>query len=79
MVTYHNDKNKEIQLINETYSSYIMGMYMDNLNIDIKSSYTFSSIGNHTIYFYLNISSIDSLESMFSKIEKMTSAKPYEI
>ena len=74
MATYYSDnKDKEIQLIDGAYRFYIVGMYMNNTNIDIKTSYTFSSIGNHTIYFYLNISSMDSLQSMFYKVEKMIS------
>ena len=74
MATYYNDnKDKEIQLIDEAYRFYIEEMYMNNTNIDIKTSYKFSSVGNYTIYFYMNISSIVSLGAMFSKIEKMTS------
>ena len=69
MATYHNDNiDEEIQLIGEAYLSYIKGMYMNNKNIDIKASYTFSSIGNHTIYFYINMSSISSLASQISEI-----------
>ena len=74
MATYFSDsKDKEIQLINEPYRFYIVEMYMNNTKIDTKTSYKFSSVGNHTIYFYMNISSIASLGAMFSKIERMTS------
>ena len=74
MAIYSNEnQEEEIQLINDAFRAYIGGMYMNNSNIDIKTSYTFSSIGNHTIYFYLNISSMDSLQSMFYKVEKMIS------
>ena len=57
MATYHNDnKNEEIKVINENYISSIIGMYMNNS--EIHTSYNFS-IGNHTIYFDMNISSLE--------------------
>ena len=74
LVIYHNDnQNEKIKLINKIYLPYIEGMYMNNTNISIMSSYTFSSIGNHTIYFFINISTLDSINEMFWSTGKLVS------
>ena len=46
---------------------------MNNSDIDISSSYTFSFIGNRIIFIYMNISTLDSMERMFYNITKMVS------
>ena len=72
--TYKNTKiNEEIKLFNNTFLQNINAMYMNNSEISKKSSYNFSTIGNHTIYFDMDISKLDSLTRMFSEIEKMVS------
>ena len=69
VVTYHKyiivDK---IKLINETYLDYIGEMYMNNEIFNKVSSYNFSSNGNYTIYFDMDISSLESLENMFDGV-----------
>ena len=76
MGTYRNDLIEDkIKLINETYLTYIGEMYMNNEEINKTFSYNFSSVGNHTIYFYINISSLQSLEGMFEEVKKMVSIK----
>ena len=66
-------ENEETQLINNTYLSYIKGMYMNNSEISIASSINFTSIGNHTIYFDMDISSLDDLTKMFYGKNQMLS------
>ena len=76
VVTYYKDIIEDpVRLVNETYLPYIRGMYMNNKNFDKIFSYNFSSIGNYTIYFDLDLSSLTSLEYMFGEIRKMTSIK----
>ena len=74
MDIYNNDKiDQTVQLINNIYLPYITAMYMDNSEISIVPSYSFSSIRNYTIYFYMNISSINSLSYMFSQLTEIVS------
>ena len=62
-----------IRLIDESYLSYIEGVYMNNTNISIQSYYSFPSAGYYTFYVFINISSLDSIEKMFSSTDKMIS------
>ena len=73
MATYQMDNpNERIQLISGVYVPYIGGIYMNNSNIDIDYGYNFP-IGNHTLYFNINISSLDSLTGMFAHVYNMIS------
>ena len=65
--------NETLQLINNDYLPYITGMYMNNLEISIVSSYDFPSINYYEIYFYMNVSSIHSLSHMFARIKGIDS------
>ena len=67
------EANEQIQLFNNAFLLNINGMYMNNSEITKMSSYNFSTIGNHTIYFDMDISSLDSLTKMFYEIVKMVS------
>ena len=73
-ITYRTDRiDEEIELINNNYTSYIKGMYMNNTNIPVNSFYNFNSIGNYTIYFFMDIETLDSLNKIFYNIKNMVS------
>ena len=48
-------------------------MIIDNQIITPISSYKFPSVGNHTIYFLMNITSLDSIKKMFYQNKNITS------
>ena len=74
MAIYNNDiLNQEVRLIDFSYLPYITGMYMDHSEIPITSSYTFPSTRRYAIYFYMDISSLNSLSYMFDRVRQIVS------
>lgn len=59
------EPNEVISFINGDYFKYIEKMKINNTEISSTNTYNFSSIGEHTIYFLFNISTLNSLEEMF--------------
>ena len=72
---YHTKKaNETIKLINNDYINYIEEIIIDDTKIIPKNNYTFSNIGNHTIYFLINNDNYNnSLAYMFYKLENIIS------
>ena len=68
-----SEYNEFVQLINPIYEEYIINMTIDSENFTAKTDYYFESIGIHKISVLMDISMIDSIEEMFSEIDKMIS------
>ena len=67
-------ENENVRLIGLSYLKYLEEMYIDNKTITpLKTSFNFSSPGNHTVFIYINISNLSSFSFLFSGVDKMTS------
>ena len=72
--TYLNyNDNEEVQLINDSYYFYIDRIFMNNTKIDKTDKYNFSSIGNLTFYFHMNISLLNSIKGKLYQLTNMLS------
>ena len=67
------EENENIELINFTFSEYMIGIEIDENQIEPIYNHTFNSKGNHTVYISMNITELNSFYSMFSQIDKLTS------
>ncbi len=67
------EENENIELINFTFSEYMIGIEIDENQIEPTYNHTFNSKGNHTVYISMNITELNSFYSMFSQIDKLTS------
>ena len=65
------EENENIKLINFTFSEYIIGIEIDENQIEPTYNHTFNSKGNHTVYISMNITELKSFYSMFSQIDKL--------
>ena len=63
------EENENIELINFTFSEYIIGIEIDENQIEPTYNHTFNSKGNHTVYISMNITELNSFYSMFSQID----------
>ena len=71
---YRSDtENEKIELINKKYLKVIKLMNLNNNTISLNSYYTFPLPGEYKIDFFMDISSISSLNKMFNGITKMIS------
>ena len=70
---FSNSANQTISLINSSYVSSIKEISVNNELIPINQNYTFSSTGNYTFYFLMNIPPTNSLNQMFKGIKNLTS------
>ena len=73
VATYHKVyADEEIKLIDGFYHRYIEKIYMNNLELEKTFNFNYNfSIGKHKIYFYMNISSLKSIDLMFYRANKM--------
>ena len=72
-IYYTPINNTNIGLIHNDYLDNIIEMKFDGINVKSTTNYTFSFSGNHTLYLLLNITSIQSLYSLFFCIENLKS------
>ena len=68
-----NFDNETIDLIFNVYEEYIIDMEIDKEIIEPTSTYTFNTSGNHTVYFTLNYTEMNTFNSMFSNLNELTS------
>ena len=68
-----NSENQTIDLISELFLKYINEMSINNTKITPQSSYKFKLPGTHTVYILIDITSVNSINYMFSQIKKLTS------
>jgi hypothetical protein len=66
--TYRN--NETVKLLNNL-SSNLIEMYIDENNIQPKSSYTFPLLGNHVVHFLMNSNNLTSISNLFHRINKL--------
>ena len=70
--------NQNIKLINNVPGE-ILEMIIDEQNVEPCINYTFTNIGNHTVYILMDTTNTSSLEYMFYKIDKMISISFTEV
>jgi len=71
---YKVDETKEkIKLIGNAYLKYIDEMFINDKKITPVEYYKFKSPGNYIIYILIDISSLDSILSMFNQVYNMIS------
>ena len=68
-----DSQNEKVKLINDNYITYIKDMSINGTKIELNSYYTFENIGNYVLYVLIDVSKLDSILSMFSKVIKMIS------
>ena len=69
---YHSDyKNENVNLIYRLPSE-IIEMTVDDKKVKPSTSYTFPTLGYHTVYFLFDLSNTTSLSYMFYSIEKLS-------
>ena len=65
--------NETIDLIFYLYEEYIIDMEIDKEIVEPTSTYTFNKAGNHTVYFTMNHTKMNTFFSMFSDLDRLTS------
>ena len=65
--------NKKTKLINDNYIKYVKRMFINNTEISPVSYYNFESLGDYVVYILIDISSLNSILSMFKEVKKMAS------
>ena len=65
--------NEKIKIINKLNGDIIEMIVDDTILSEPSKTYTFPTKGNHTIYFLIDLTKLDSLKSMFKEIKKITS------
>ena len=60
-------------LISGTYLTYIDTMYIDGEQVTPSSSYTFSTVGEHTVKIFIDTSKVTNMSSMFFQCSGLTS------
>ena len=68
-----SEEGKSLQLINPSYIEYMIEAIINGQIITPIAYYRFSSKGNNTVYFLMNMSSLDSAEKMFYQNKNITS------
>ena len=62
--------NKKTKLINDNYINYVKRMFINNTEISPVSYYTFEYLGDYVVYILIDISSLNSILSMFKEVKK---------
>ena len=68
-----DNENEKVKLIDNNYITYIKDMSINGTKLAPNSYYTFENIGNYILYVLIDVSKLDSILSIFSKVYKMAS------